>query len=148
MAVKQAKIDQKELLEKLKVFSAEMENGSVDALYEVRGLVDEYKYDQIEVSKQVEPRTFAVMWLLQEFIQELWYNLGGGNTGFPKERGAPHIIDISKGLGQFVQESLFREGKPMEALIRVIDAYFALLRLTDEELLYKGVSATEEWCVL
>ena len=147
MAVK-VRVDQKELLEKLKTFSSEMEKGSIEALYGVRELIDEHTYHLIEVSRQTEPRVFAAIWVLREFIGELWCNLGGDATGFPKERGTPYIIEISKGLGQFIQESLFREGKPMEAFTKTIDAYFGLLRLVDEELLQRGKSSTEDWCVL
>ena len=147
MTVKPVKINSGELVEKLRVFSKEMEMGSVEALYGIKELVGEYKYKHIEVSRQVEPRTFAVIWLLQELIGEVWRNLGKGTTGFPKERGARYTIDISKGLGQFVQESLFRQGKPMEALIYAIANYFALLRLIDEEVRHEGVSATT-WSAL
>lgn len=149
MTVSKEGIDPQILLKKLKAFSADMEkSGSLYALYGVKEAIGIYEYDLVEVSRQMkEPERFSAIWLLQSFINELWCNLGGDTTGFPKERGTPYIVEISKHLGQFIQESFFREGKPMETLTKVIKAYFGLLRLVEEDL-QEGRSFGEEWCVL
>lgn len=148
MTVNREGIDS-QILQELMLFSAVMERGgreSVDGLYRLKEI---YECDMVDVSRQMEkdPERLTAIWIVQGFIEKLWDNLGGDSSGFPKEKGTPYIIEISERLGQFIQESLSGKGKPMEAFTKVIEAYFGLLRLVEEDL-QKGRSLEEEWCFL
>lgn len=135
-----------ELLDKLNQLSQEMEQGSIESLYGMKELVGEYQHDMLELSQQIEPKTFGVIWILREFLGSLWFNLGGDSRGFP-EKERPRMVGISKVLGEFVQASLFKKGKePMEPLTKVIEIYFALLRICKEEM--QKPFDPKEWCIL
>lgn len=147
--VQDSKFQQQELLESLNAISKELEQGSIEALYGLKKLLRGPSFRKVEFSKQVEPRVFTVIWLLHEFVwRNLWANFGGDTmTGFPREEGMPYINEISKNLGQFIQETLFRKGEPIERLIKTIGAYFTLLYICEEKL-KKGEYSPDDWCVL
>lgn len=144
-----AKIKPDELEEKLKFISFEMEKGSVDALYEMKKLLEDNDYRWVEVSGQIEPKVFSVMWVLNTVIGELWSNLGMGSSGFPKKEGSSYILAISKNLGHFTQQALFMEiEEDRGPLCQAVTKVFELFRLVDDRLMKEGIKPTEEWCVL
>lgn len=121
-----------ELLDRLNRFSQEMEQGSIESLYGIKELIDDYQFNLLELSQQIEPRIFSVIWILQEFLGDMWTNLGGDSYGFP-EKEKPRMAEISKALGGFIQASLFKKEKePMGSLTKAIENYFALLQICQD----------------
>jgi len=145
----QVKIRTDELEEKLKLISSEMEKGSTDALYEMKKLLEDCDCRWVEASKQIEPRIFSVMWVLNALIGELWSNLGADGAGFPKKEGTSYILEITRQLGRFTQRALFMELKEdRDPFCQAVTKVFELFRLVDERLMKEGKKPDEEWCVL
>jgi hypothetical protein len=137
-----------DLEDKLKFISFEMEKGSIDALYEMKKLLDENDYNWVEASGQIEPKVFSVMWVLNAVIAELWSNLGPDSSGFPKKEGSPYIVAISKNLGKFAQQALFMEyEEDRGSLCVAATKVFELFRVVNDRLMKEGVKP-EESCVL
>lgn len=145
----QAKIRTDELKGKLKVVSAKMEQGNADALYEMKKLLEDYDRRWVEISKQMEPRIFSAMWVVNAILGELWSNLGTDCDGFPKKEGTPYILEITTYLGQFTQQALSTElEEDRDPLCQVMTKLFELFRLVDERLMKEGRKPDEEWCSL
>jgi hypothetical protein len=145
----QVKIKTDELEEKLKLVSSKMEQGNTDALYEMKRLLEDCDCRWVEVSKQIKPRVFSVIWVLNALIGELWSNLGADCAGFPKKEGTPYILEITKQLGQFTQQALSMELKEdRDPFCQAVTKVFELFRLVDERLMKEGRKPAEEWCVL
>jgi hypothetical protein len=146
----QTKANTEELEKRLKRISLRMQRGSIAALYEMKKLLDDTGgYQWVEASKQIEPRVFSVMWLLDTVITELWSNLGEDSSGFPKKEGLPYISAISKNLGRFVQQALFIEHEEgIRPFCQAVTKVFELFWLVNDRLMREGIRSDEEWSVL
>lgn len=145
---------QQDLLEALKNISQELEQGSIEALYELKELLRPHRSRRLELSDRIQgdrvgAKLFTIIWFLDEFVLDsLFANLGGDTmTGFPKEEGMPYMRSILISLGGFIQESLFRKGEPFERMIEAISTYFKLISICEEKLA-KGDYSPDDWIVL
>lgn len=145
----QVKIRTDELKGKLKIISAKMGQGDTDALYEIKDLLKEYRGRWAETSKQIEPRIFSAMWVLNVILGKLWSNLGVGCDGFPRKEGDVYIREITTHLGLFTQQALSAEfEEEADPLCQAVTKVFELFRLVDERLMKEEKKPGEDWCVL
>jgi len=151
--VSQKSEKQEKLLAELQSISGQMAKGGqegIEGLYELRELIgtsrEEKPYGLLSLSREIDSKPLVVIWVLGEFLNEIWCNFSGDATGFPKKE-TQRVAEISQLLAAFIQTSLFGgEGDPIEILGRVIETYAGLVQVTDEELMTRGRS--KEFVVL
>lgn len=142
---------QDKFLAELRKISEQMVKGGEksvsDGLYALRELLEEEQYRFLEFYQEIlNPKLFGVLWLLRQFLGELWGNLGEDSSGFP-EREKQRIIELTRALGQYIQARLFGEKEePLDSFDKVLDAYFSLLQICNDELMQRGKSGV--WGVL
>jgi len=129
------KEQEKELLRTLDEISTKLikgDAGSFEALRQLEQILS--KLEMIELAEKINSRLVSILWILKDFVQKLYQNLGEDTRGFPKTEGTKILQDITRHLGIFIQTSLFRNRSKdsIGTFEYVIKSYYDLLHLTEE----------------
>lgn len=97
-------------------------------LYELRSFLN--SLDLLVMSGRESPELITFLWVLKQFMGELWKNFGGDASGFP-EREKSTLIDISQSLGAMIFRFLKNGVINVGQLSKAVENYYRLLRETE-----------------
>lgn len=112
------------ILKPLPLYSQKIQRGDIKFLGKLRGLIVDL--DLFEMSKKVDYKTLAVLYLAKRLINDFFTNLATDSSfGFPED--SDYVGEFLMNLGQFIHVSLYDKNDALESLFKAIKSYYACL---------------------